>query len=426
MVAKPADGLNLYATRNGRRVLFGLLYFCEGAPIGFVWWALPVLLRRGGVSKEAIGALTSLLVLPWALKFLWAPLVDVLRGPRFGFRGWIAVGQIGMLATLAPLLWIDLGKDLDLLLVLLVCHACAAATQDVAIDALAVRTPPAEHGSLNGWMQFGMLLARGMFGGWVVGMREHWGDEGIVVFLMLTILALMPLHLVYRAPPEPAQDNGSERWREFGTRLRRVLELPSTWAVLAFAATSGVAFETIGSLAGPVLVDSGFDDQAVASFFGVNTVVGLAGGALLGGWISDRLGRQLTVAVASLVLSALGVALATVMRDVLAPTPDAQVAIESLLTAVYCGAGVFTAASYALFMDATDPRLGATQFSAFMGATNACESWSGRLGGWLATREGTPVAFLVAAVAGIVVLPLLGLVRLRKDARAATDGGDAE
>jgi hypothetical protein len=42
--------------------------------------------------------------------------------------------------------------------------------------------------------------------------------------------------------------------------------------------------------------------------------------------------------------------------------------------------GLFTAASYALFMDLTDPKLGGTQFSAFMAATNGCESWSGWAG----------------------------------------------
>lgn len=399
--------MNLYASRNGRRVLFGLLYFCEGAPIGFVWWALPVLLAREGIAKAEIAGLTSVLVLPWALKFLWAPLVDVLRGPGFSYRGWIAASQVGMLLTLAPLVWIDLEVDLDLLLVLLFCHALAAATQDVAIDGLAVKTPPAEHGSLNGWMQFGMLVARGLFGGWVLGMREDLGPGGIVAVLMLTILALMPVHLLYRAPPEAGSGpGGRERRHEFAARLLQILRSRSTWAVLAFAATSGVAFETVGSLAGPVLVDSGFDDQAVASFFGLNVVLGLALGALAGGLASDRLGRRLTVAVASVLLSALAGALAAVLGS--------QVAVEALLTAVYFGAGVFIAASYALFMDATDPRLGATQFSAFMGATNACESLSARMGGALATRQGTPVAFLVAAVAGIVVLPLLVLVRLRK------------
>ena len=47
------------------------------------------------------------------------------------------------------------------------------------------------------------------------------------------------------------------------------------------------------------------------------------------------------------------------------------------LAGVYLGIGLFTACSYALFMDLTHPEIAATQFSAFMGATNGCEALSG-------------------------------------------------
>ena len=106
--------LDLLASARGRRALFGALYFTEGAPIGFVWWTLPVLLRRQGVGPDVIGALTGLLVLPWAFKFVWAPLVDVLRGPWFGLRAWIVTSQVVMVASLLPLAWIDLGRELGI------------------------------------------------------------------------------------------------------------------------------------------------------------------------------------------------------------------------------------------------------------------------------------------------------------------------
>src|SRR5262249_27091099 len=51
------------------------LYFAQGVPYGFFTQALPVLLRERGLSLAAIGA-SGFLFLPWALKFLWAPLVD--------------------------------------------------------------------------------------------------------------------------------------------------------------------------------------------------------------------------------------------------------------------------------------------------------------------------------------------------------------
>jgi len=39
---------------NRRRVLFALLYFNEGAPIGLIWLALPALLRSDGVPVERL------------------------------------------------------------------------------------------------------------------------------------------------------------------------------------------------------------------------------------------------------------------------------------------------------------------------------------------------------------------------------------
>ena len=83
----------------------------------------------------------------------------------------------------------------------------------------------------------------------------------------------------------------------------------------------------------------------------------------------------------------------------------------ALLAAMYFFVGVFTAASYALFMDLTDPRLGATQFSAFMAATNACESWSAWGGGRLAAAHGYPAAFVVMSLVSLASLPLLAVIR---------------
>ena len=71
---------------NARKLgLLASLYVCQGLPFGFFTQALPVLLRKQGVSLEAIG-LSSLLALPWALKFVWAPLVDRYFWPGVGRR----------------------------------------------------------------------------------------------------------------------------------------------------------------------------------------------------------------------------------------------------------------------------------------------------------------------------------------------------
>ena len=79
-----------------------------------------------------------------------------------------------------------------------------------------------------------------------------------------------------------------------------------------------------------------------------------------------------------------------------------------VLAAMYFCIGLFTAASYALFMDLTDRRLGGTQFSAFMSATNGCEAWSAKAGGLVAARAGYEWAF---AAMSVVSLASLGWLR---------------
>ncbi len=153
----------------GRRErLFAFLYFCEGAPIGFLWWALPAYWSASGVPVERVTAITAAAVLPWSLKWLWAPLVD-LTAPRLGYHRWIVAMQFLMGLSLWPLVWLDPSEQFAWLLAVLLVHATAAATQDVAIDGLCVALV-AEHerGEVNGWMQAGMLLGRAMFGGGAV------------------------------------------------------------------------------------------------------------------------------------------------------------------------------------------------------------------------------------------------------------------
>jgi MFS family permease len=396
--------VDLRRSPAGRRALFAALYFLEGAPIGYVWWALPVALARAGVGPARIGAVVALLVLPWALKFLWAPLVDVLRGPRFGLRGWIAASQAAMVLALLPLLWLDPLEQLGLLTLVLVAHAVAAATQDVAIDALAIASTGAhERGALNGWMQAGMLLGRSAFGGGALLLRERVGDQAVVVLLATTLAAGLLLHLAYRAD-EGAQGRATSwtaRARGLALLLRALLASRRTWLALAFAASAGVAFETVGALAGPWLVSQGASDAAVGTFLAGPAVLGLGLGALAGGALADRLGRRRVVAAGGLATAA-----ATASLALAAPGACTWLA----LGAVYLGAGLLTASSYALLMDLTDPRLGSTQFSAYMGATNLCEAWSSALGGRLAASRGWPAAFAAAAALGLVALPLLVLL----------------
>jgi PAT family beta-lactamase induction signal transducer AmpG len=82
------------------------LYLSQGLPFGFFTLALPVLMRKSGVGPD-IG-LANLLAVPWALKFLWAPLVDRWGSPSFGRRrSWIVPLQLFSVATALALAFVS-------------------------------------------------------------------------------------------------------------------------------------------------------------------------------------------------------------------------------------------------------------------------------------------------------------------------------
>jgi MFS family permease len=201
-------------------------------------------------------------------------------------------------------------------------------------------------------------------------------------------------------------------FRTFWHTLRVAFGRRTTWVGLGFALISAAAFEATGQLAGPFLVDRGVPGETIGVFFGGFVVGATLTGGLIGGALSDRWGRTRSVGfflagfvvmIACLSLADLTSANATVLM--------------AGLTGMYVFVGLFTAASYALFMDLTDPRLGGTQFSTYMAATNGCESWSAWAGGRIAGTSGYPAAFLAMSAASLASLLFLGLLR---DARGTT------
>jgi len=397
--------VNLLASTTGRRILFTALYAAEGAPIGFIWWALPTKLRAQGMPVDEITTLTSLLVLPWVFKFVWSPLIDYVRTKRWSLKSWIITFQVLMGGALLPLAIIPFEDAAMLLFPLLLAHALFASSQDAAIDALAISEVPAEErGSINGWMQAGMLAGRSLLGGGPLVVAGPIGD--LVMMLGLVAIIWLTLVLLLFSQESRSVETRTESPPTLMSSLKTAIRRPSTWWGLAFAGVAGAAFEGVGSVAGPFLLDRGFTAEQTGLFFAFTAVVGMAFGALMGGHFADKFGTRRAV---KLFLSS------TIFSVVLLAALDAAlqspVAIFSALSVLYVAIGLFTASSYALFMEITDPRLGATQFSAFMGMTNVCESWSAFAVGRLTVSFGYPVAFAVMGALSFCTLPMVSKIK---------------
>jgi MFS transporter, PAT family, beta-lactamase induction signal transducer AmpG len=402
------------AASKRRALVFFALYAAEGAPIGFLWYAMPPLLRESGVAGAEIATLTSTLALPWAFKFVWAPCVDAWRGPRFGRREWIVCAQLLSGLALLPMCFVEAGASWIALAPLLIVHAVAAATQDVAIDATAIEVaPPSERGSLNGAMQAGMLVGRGVVAGGAARVAEDFGSNAVPALLALFAgaaaiftRASLPRTEARTDAPKPARL--TEVFRTFGAALRSRDVLFG----LAFAVLAGFGFEAVGGTATLALYDLSLEKTEIGDFMALPWALATCVGALLGGVLVDRLPRRTTCAVG---VGLVGVAILASFASY------AIVASKPAVLISLCGVGltlgVLTSASYALFMDLSAGPAAATLCGAFMGATNACESLAVRFAGFVAYAgrpDGPPrfaTAWLLAAGVSLFALPALAFLR---------------
>ncbi len=311
--------------------------------------------------------------------------------------------------ALLPLAVAGPASVLWLTFVCLIVHAFLAATQDVAIDALCISAlPPDERGRANGWMQAGMLLGRSLFGGGTLLLLSVLGPSGGIVALIAVIwgIALVVARSDLREADPPSASGRRDLSlivHVFGFLLRQRI----VWYALGFGLLAGAVFEGLGSVAGPFLVDAGFDTSAAGAFFAFPSVVAMAAGALAGGVVSDRIGALRATRTFFLSL----VTVVVVFSVAVAAGVTDKVATIVLLVIVYLGIGLFTAASYAMFMNVSVPAYRATSFSAFMGSTNLCESWSAFAVGRIVPSAGYGVAFGVMAVLSLASLPLLRRLR---------------
>ncbi|AXA36844.1 MAG: hypothetical protein N2644_04865 [Candidatus Sumerlaea chitinivorans] len=107
------------------------LYFAQGIPYVVVTMVTVTLYKRFGVSNSQIGWYTSLLGLPWVIKPLWGPLVDL----YWTKRNWVlstqflmAVGLLLVSLVLPTPLWWKASLTVFALM------AFASATHDIAAD----------------------------------------------------------------------------------------------------------------------------------------------------------------------------------------------------------------------------------------------------------------------------------------------------
>lgn len=434
---------NLLATRRGRLAAFFLLYTTEGVPLGFAAIAVATELRRRGVGPAEIGAFVASFYLPWAFKWMAGPFVDVFRSQRWGHRrGWILLTQLVMALTLAVLVFIPLPQGLALFTAILLLHNSFAAVQDVAIDSLAVNTlGEDERGLANGLMFSGAMIGQAVGGSGVLFASAYVPFQST----FLLVAASIALVTVFVVLPMKEALIGALVLPAGVTRMQAAMTDMRTFAVQSFrsfvgtsGAYRGVFFSLLPAgamslalaLQTNLAVELGMSDDQIGAL-NFWTSITSAACMVLGGWLSDRLGRRITLAGYTLFMSVPVLYLMWVLQQAgyVMPRAPGSPPIPALVTQLWIANisyAVFQGLMYgtrtAIMMDVTNPRVAATQFTAYMAMMNLAIAFGASWQGVVIEAWGYPATLLIDALAGPVGLLLLP--RMKQTAQYADDKAD--
>ena len=421
---------DLLSTRRKRLALFFLLYVTGGIPLGFTSVALAAQLRRAGVGPAAIGAFVAAMYLPWSWKWVMGPVVDMVWSQRLGRRrAWIVGAQIMMAITLLAMIPLDPSSQIRAFTVIVLMHNTFAALQDVAIDALACTTlQPEERGTANGLMFAGSYIGSGIGGAGVLLLLDRIGlpFACLLVFGLITILILfVSIHIQDR--PEAAAFHGSAA--NVSAAVRRYAidtaeaffgSVGQLFGVL-FALLPTGAYAMGLAIQTNLAVELGLDDTRIGLLSVASTIMA-ASGCVLGGKLSDTLGRVrfITISVLLTILPTLAFAiqlsksawLVSGSGEILSPAPHEIITGFWIACTCYNFAqGLIQGSRTAMFMDLVNPTVAATQFTAYMAMMNLAIALSAWWQGIVAESHGySTVLFLDCAVGGIclLTLPFLG------------------
>ncbi len=298
------------------------LYFAEGIPYFIVNNISVIMFNNMGVPKGEMSLFTSLLYLPWVIKPLWSPFVDIIRTKRW----WIMLMQIIMSAAFALTAFslphpsaesIAAGSTsislFSLTLVLFWITAFASATHDIAADGFYMLALKPNEQSLFVGIRSTFYRLSSIFGQGVLVviaglMEKRLGDipQAWSITLIVSAVLFSGITLWHTfSLPKPAADSlrsggGSAREviNEFGRTFVTFFQKRHVWIALAFMLLYRLPEAFLVKMMNPFLLDPtaqgglGLSTETVGIVYGTIGVAALTLGGILGGVAASKWGLK--------------------------------------------------------------------------------------------------------------------------------------
>lgn len=283
------------------------LYFAQGLPYVIVMTVSVVMYKTLGISNTDIALYTSWLYLPWVIKPLWSPLVDM-----FGTkRGWVVLLQFvtGVLLAMVALT-LPTTAFFQATLAILWLMAFSSATHDIAADGfymlgLDTRDQAAFVGIRSAFYRVAMITGQGVlvfFAGQLAELTGNTAFAWSVIFLVTgaTFIVLATWHrfVLPRPPADHAIAHETGVLAGFWETFLEFFRKPGILTILGFLLLYRFAEAQALKLVTPFLLDPlargglGLTTSQVGIVYGTVGVIALTAGGILGGLAIARDGLR--------------------------------------------------------------------------------------------------------------------------------------
>lgn len=293
------------------------LYFAEGIPYFIVNNISVVMFKNMGMPNGMLALYTSLLYLPWVIKPLWSPFVDIIRTKRW----WILAMQILMSCAMMLLPFMLPEGDgsqfsssplFYTTLVLFWITAFASATHDIAADGFYMlglnSNKQAEFvGIRSTFYRLSSIFGQGVLVALAGLIDRKTGDVHFAwkatLLLSAFIFAVVTIYHTWSLP-RPVSDKGSDKvtatdiFKEFGRTFATFFRKKGIWIAMIFMLLYRLPEAFLVKMMNPFLLDSmsegglGLSTEAVGIVYGTVGVAALTVGGILGGIAASRWGLK--------------------------------------------------------------------------------------------------------------------------------------
>lgn len=276
------------------------LYYAQGIPYVVAMTVSVIMFKRMGISNTDIALYTSWLYLPWVIKPLWSPVVDILKTKRF----WIIIMQLVVGAALAGVAFTIQGSNFfKWTLAFLWLLAFSSATHDIAADGfymlgLSKHDQAFFVGIRNTFYRLAMLSGQGLLvvlAGWLENRSGNIAGAWAVTFFVLAALFVAFLIYHFFILPKPAEDtersatNVKEVVNAFLDTFASFFRKEQVGLAIAFMLLFRAGEAQLVKLAQPFLLDSpevgglGLSTTDIGIVYGTAGIIALTLGGILGG-----------------------------------------------------------------------------------------------------------------------------------------------